>query len=335
MGKDSRFLAGFDLGGTKMMAGVLNDKMEVLSRSKKKTRGKSEEGDTFKRIADCIRDACKEANVDPKDLAGIGVGSPGPLDPVTGVIGETVNLPTDLREFPLKARLEKEFGCPAEVDNDVNMGTLGEFAFGAAKKGRNVLGVFPGTGIGGGLIIEGQLFRGSSGAAGEVGHVVMDPAGPRCGCGKRGCLEAYASRLAIVARALVLLLRGEAPALAKEVGLNPGDIKSSALARAIEGGDKLLEEAIRETAFRVDTVIGSLINVISPDTVVLGGGLVEAMPALYVEEVTAGAKKAALGFLFKDVRIVTAKLGDDAVMMGAASLIATALAAKEKPKDKS
>lgn len=319
MGKASGPVVGFDLGGTKMMAALVDSKYKIVARKKKNTRGKDPGEDIFDRMVRLIKKLCDKTKTDPKALAGIGVGSPGPLDPVKGYIFETANLP--LKNFPLKEKLEKEFGVPVEVENDVTTGTLGEYHFGAGRKGANVLGVFPGTGIGGGLIVNGRVYTGSSHAGGEIGHIVLDPNGPRCGCGHRGCLEAYASRTAITAQCMLLILRGQAPALAKETGGDPAKIKSSALARAIDSGDKYVEEIVREAAARIGLCVGSLVNVLSPDTVVLGGGMVEAMPKLFLEEVEKNAKVSAMAPLLKAVRFAAAELGDDAVMMGAAKLI--------------
>ena len=319
MGKQARTVVGFDLGGTKMMAGLVDHKYKVLARDRKKTRGKNGDGDTFGRMAKLIEALLKDNAKTASDIAGIGIGSPGPLNPYTGVIGNTPNLGWD--NFPLGEQMEKAFGVPVSVANDVDMGTYGEFRFGAARKGRNVLGVFPGTGIGGGLIIEGKLYLGASGAAAEVGHVVLDPEGPRCGCGHRGCLEAYAGRWVIASRAALLVMRGEAPALAKEAGSDPQNIRSGALARSIAAGDSLVEDLVREAAAKIGQVVGGIINVVSPDTVVLGGGLVEAMPDLFVTEVGKMVKRIALPELAQCVRVVPAQLGDDAVMMGAARLI--------------
>jgi glucokinase len=254
-----------------------------------------------------------------KDIAGVGVGSPGPLNPETGVIGKTPNLGWE--NFPLRQKMEEALGVPVAVGNDVDLGTYGEYHFGAARGGRNVLGVFPGTGIGGGLVINGRLHQGSSGAAAEVGHIVLDPNGIRCGCGNRGCLEAYASRLAISARASVAVMRGAAPVLAGLAGSDPANMRSAALAEAIAGGDAEIEEIVRDAARKIGQVIGGLVNVISPDIVVLGGGLVEAMEDLFLTEVRKMIKRTALPEIEAAVQVVAAKLGDDAVVMGAARII--------------
>jgi len=324
MGREARTVIGFDLGGTKMMAGLVDEKFRVIARAKKRTRGKDGDTDIFGRMVGLIESLLKDNGRTREDIAGIGIGSPGPLNPFTGVIGNTPNL--GWNGFPLRDKMQKTLGVPVAVGNDVDMGTYGEFHFGAARKGRHVLGVFPGTGIGGGLIIDGRLHVGASGAAAEVGHVVLDPNGPRCGCGRRGCLEAYASRQAIASRAWALVMRGGAPALEKAAGRDPANFRSKALARAIAAGDALLEEILRDAARKIGQVIGSLVNVISPDTVVLGGGLVEAMPRVFLTEIRQMVKQVAMPEIEKCVRVVEARLGDDAVMMGAARFIVEKLA---------
>ncbi len=329
MAKTKEFIIGVDIGGTKILAAVMTPDFKVLGRNRKKTRSKKPDGKSiFDRLVDCVAGAVDDAGVDAKGLLGIGVGSPGPLDPATGVIIDTPNL--EWKKFPLAAKLSKAFGgVPVAVDNDVNMGIYGELNFGAAKGGRNVIGIFPGTGIGGGLVIEGELYRGASGAAGEFGHMIADPGGYKCGCGRIGCLEAYAGRTAIAGRLAALVLRGQAPNLAKDIGSSDlKDIRSGAIARAVAAGDKEVEAVIRDEARRIGVMIASVVNLLSPDTIVLGGGLVEAMEKLFVGEVEGAIKQYALPFLARFVKVVPAKLGDDAAMMGAAQLIADRLAGK-------
>jgi glucokinase len=246
------------------------------------------------------------------------------------VIIDTPNI--GWKDFPLAEKLARRFKVPVAVDNDVNLGVYGEFHFGSARGGRHVFGVFPGTGIGGGIIIDGKVYHGASGAAGEVGHVIMDPAGPLCGCGHRGCLEAYAGRLPIAGQLAGLVLRGQARELAEDGGSDLRDIRSGQIADAIESGDELVEAVVRWEAARIGLVVANVVNVLSPDTVVLGGGLVEAMSKLFVEEVSRAIKKHALPFLAKFVKVVAAELGDDSVAMGAAKLISERLADKASKK---
>ncbi len=322
-------IVGVDIGGTKMMATVYDADFNILGNCRKKSRGKSG-NDSEKRVVKVIREALETAG--SPTISGIGVGSPGPLDPETGVIIDTPNL--GWKDFPLAALLRDAFGVPVVVDNDVNVGTYGEWRCTSLRSYRHVLGVFPGTGIGGGIIIDGKILHGFSGAAGEVGHITIALDGPFCGCGKRGCLEAVASRVAIAKEAAALAARGDAPYILEQCGTDVNAIRSGVLARAIEAGDQMVEAVVRKAAYLTGVGVGNLINVLSPEAVVLGGGLVEAMEALMLEEITRGADEHAMPFLRKDVVITAAQLGDDAVVMGAAQLIVEHLASGKKGNGK-
>jgi glucokinase len=315
------YIVGVDIGATKIMAVVLNRSFKVLGRCRKRTRSEKLSEPTEHRVIRVIREAIKDSRV-PK-ISGIGVGSPGPLDPATGVIIDTPNLAW--KNFPLADTLGQTFKVPVVVDNDVNMGTYGEWHFGRIRRCKNVVGIFPGTGIGGGLIIDGRMFRGFTGAAGEIGHMTIDVDGPYCGCGKRGCLEAVASRIAIAEQVAALAARGDAPLILKLCGTDLGNIRSGMLIKSIEEGDKMVEGVVRKAAYYVGIAAANLINVLSPEAVVLGGGLVEAMTEIYLAEVKRAVKDHAMPFLRKGVRIVAAQLGDDAVAMGAGMLIAEKL----------
>jgi len=313
-------IVGVDVGGTKLMAVVFNSNFKAVGRGRKKTQSANYTAE--ERLYSTIADALADAGV--QSVRGIGVGSPGPLDPNTGVIIDTPNLAWT--NFPLADLLRERFGVPVTVDNDVNLGTYGEWRFGAIKDCRNVIGVFPGTGIGGGLILNGKLFHGFSGAAGEFGHMTVQLDGPYCGCGKRGCLEAVASRIAIAEQAVALAARGDAPTILKECGTDLSKVRSGALAKAIRNGDSKVEDVVRKAAYYTGVAVANMINAVSPEAVVLGGGLVEALPELYLDEVQRAVKYHAMPFLRKGVRILPAKLGDDAVAMGAAHLMAEKLA---------
>ncbi len=315
-------VVGLDIGGTKMMACVLDHRFRVLGRCRKKSKGSNEKEKPEARIIKIVKEAIADSGV--KQIQGIGVGSPGPLNPVDGVIIDTPNL--GWKKFPLAAMLSKAFRVPVLVDNDVNVGTYGEWCFGEVKDCEDIIGIFPGTGIGGGIIINNKLLHGYSGSAGEIGHITIELNGPYCGCGKRGCLEALASRIAIAEQVAALAVRGDAPYIAKNCGTDIANIRSGAIAKAIEAGDTMVEGVVRKAAYYTGVAAGNMINLFSPEALVLGGGLVEAMPELYMEEVNRGVKDHAMPFLRKGVRIVKAKLGDDATVMGAAHLIAERLA---------
>lgn len=317
---EGEHVVGVDIGGTKLMVVVYDHKFKAKGRNKRKSKSKKNEP-TEERLARTIEEALEDAKV--SSVRGIGVGSPGPLNPKTGVIIDTPNLAW--KDFPLAQYLKKQFKTPVAVDNDVNVGTYGEYRFGEISDCESVLGVFPGTGIGAGIILDRKVYYGFSGAAGEFGHMTLQVDGPYCGCGKRGCLEALASRVAIAAEVSALAARGDAPYILANCGTDLAKIRSSALAEAVKAGDTMVESVIRKAAYYVGIATGNAINILSPEAIVLGGGLVEAMPALYLEEVKRGIKEHAMPFLRKKVRIVTAKLGDDAVVLGAAYLIAERL----------
>jgi glucokinase len=267
---------------------------------------------------DTIRSALKDGDVNIDRLAGIGVGCPGPLDLDKGILRKAPNLGWE--NVPLKAQLEKAFSCPAIIANDVDVGVYGEYCFGAARGAYCAVGVFPGTGIGGGCVYRGEILRGKVGSCMELGHLRVAPEGPRCGCGQRGCLEAVASRLAISGAAVQAVFRGEAPALAESCGTDLSNIRSKALARSIAAGDIAIERIIRDAARTIGTALASVIALLSPDRVVLGGGLVEAMPDLFVSEVTEAARAAVLAPFRDTFDVRVAELGDDAGVRGAAAL---------------
>lgn len=308
---------GFDLGGTKMMATVFDKNFKAIGSKRKKT--KNADGDSGPdRMVGVIADALTEAKITKDDLRGIGVGFPGPLELDSGVVLEAPNL--GWRNVDLKGLIEKEFKTPAVVANDVDVGTYGEYKFGAGQKARCVVGVFPGTGIGGGCIYEGRILRGRSHSCLEIGHMQMVPNGRLCGCGRRGCLETLASRLAIASDAAAAVFRGEAPHLAQLAGTDVAQIRSGALAEAIKEGDDAIRQIVRNAAKWLGIAVANTVNLLAPDVVVLGGGLVEAMHDIIVPEVEKAVDKFAMKSLADDVEIAEAKLGDDAGVMGAAAL---------------
>ena len=311
---------GFDLGGTKMMATVYDANFKALATVKVKTPVDEGPQVILARVRETIANALRAAKVPVRALRSIGVGCPGVLDLNEGIILQAPNL--GMKRVPLRALLAKQFRCRVVLANDVDAGTYGEYRFGAAQGARTVVGVFPGTGIGGGCIYEGQLLRGKNGSAMEIGHVPILENGRLCGCGKFGCLEAHAGRLAIAAEVAQAVSRGEAPFLASHGGTDLKKIKSGLLAKAIRAGDATVEQIVCHAMRRMGRAIGGVVNLLAPDVVVLGGGMVEAMPRLILNEVKAGLKETAMTPLARNVKVVAAKLGDYATVLGAAALAA-------------
>jgi glucokinase len=308
---------GFDLGGTKMMAAVFSPEFRLLGRRRRKTKGAEGAKAGLERIVETIRDALEEGKVDSGKLAGIGVGCPGNIDLEKGVIIDSANL--GWHNFPIGEALEQAFDCPAVVLNDVDAGVYGEYRFGAGKSARCLVGVFPGTGIGGGCIYEGKVLRGKNVSCFEIGHVQVNPQGLPCGCGRIGCLETEASRLAIAAASAMAAFRGEAPHLLSAAGTDLANIRSGMLADAIKAGDRVIEQIVARAARLIGWAVGDVVNLLAPDVVVLGGGVVEAMPDILVEEVEKAARQRAAPPFAKTFKVAAAKLGDDAVVRGAAA----------------
>ncbi len=316
-GELPRYWVGFDLGGTKMLATVYDADFKPLARKRRRTKGAEGTESVTSRMLRTLKDVLKEAAIDAKQVAGIGVGIPGPVDQEKGIVLEAVNLSWE--NVPLAKIVRQEIDCPVVVLNDVDAGLYGEYRFGAAKSSRTALGIFPGTGIGGGCIYDGQIIRGRRNSCMEIGHMTVTVDGRLCGCGLSGCLETEASRLAIAADVAMAAYRGEAPTILREAGTNLADIRSGLLAQAIANGDKAVEQIVRRAAKILGTAMASAIHLMCPDVVVLGGGLVEAMPELYLETVATAARKNVMPSFADTFKVVAAKLGDDAGVMGCAA----------------
>jgi len=315
--KARKFWVGFDLGGTKMQATIYDDNFEIAANKRKKTRAQEGAKAGVERMIQTVNQAMKEAGLTTNELSGIGVGCPGPLDLDNGIVFDTPNL--GWKNVKLAKQLEAGLGCPAVILNDVDAGTYGEYSFGAAKKARCALGIFPGTGIGGGCVYEGEIIRGKTSSCMEIGHVQVVSDGPLCGCGRRGCLEAVAGRLAIASACASAAYRGEAPRLLKQTGMDISNIRSGALAASVEGGDTVVELILREAARQIGIAAANAINLLAPDVLVLGGGLVEAMPELFCGEVQHAAEERVMDSFRGTFKVVEAKLGDHATGMGAAA----------------
>ena len=310
-----------------MLATVFDSSFQPLGRHRAKTHGAKGAKKGMDRLKKTIEEALGDAQIELSDVAGIGIGCPGPLDLDEGVLIESPNL--SWYNVPIKAELEAEFGCPTVIANDVDAGVYGEYRFGAGKSARCVVGIFPGTGIGGGCVYEGRIVRGRKGSCMEIGHMQVMPDGPRCGCGQQGCLEAVASRLAISAAAAQAAYRGQAPHLSELAGTDLSKIRSGALAESIEAGDAAVEQVVREAAGHIGAAVANVVHLLAPDVVVLGGGLVEAMPGLITEAVREAAESRVMPSFAGSFQVLAAKLGDDATVLGAAAwaqeLISTTL----------
>ena len=265
--------AGIDLGGTKIEAAILSPRHKVLGTARHQTPADGGPQAIAAEMVQAVREAASAAGVAPAELHGVGVGSPGVVDPETGAVSSARNLSGWDGSFELAAELNKALGTTVRVGNDVQVATDAEFKLGAGKPYKSVLGVFWGTGVGGGLILGGKPWLGRGGA-GEIGHVVVKQDGARCPCGRRGCMEAYAGRAALEARARKRADKGEHTHLFKlmeERGRTR--LTSSIWARALEHGDKLAQELIDEAVAALGTGIASAQNILDVEAIVIGGGL--------------------------------------------------------------
>ncbi len=315
--RTERYWLGVDLGGTKMLAVVFDDAMKPIAEVRARTRGHEGAAAGLKRLCELIGEALAAAKVAASAIGSIGIACPGPLDLDSGIVLEMPNL--GWRRTPVRAEVETAFGCPAFVANDVDAGVYGEYRFGAGRKARCLLGAFIGTGIGGGLVYEGKILRGRSGSCVEIGHIPVLRDGPLCGCGRRGCLEAVCGRLAISAAAAVAAYRGEAPNLMKAAGTDVSKIRSRVLADAIAAGDRAIEVIVCEAAETIGLALAGVVNVLAPDTIVLGGGLVEDMPKLFRREVNAALRRRVMPSFADTFEVVVAGLAGKASVQGAAA----------------
>ncbi|HET8631142.1 MAG TPA: ROK family protein [Thermomicrobiales bacterium] len=332
---------GIDLGGTKILAGVIDlESGEVLATAKKKTRAERGPDELLDRLGDVAEEALAAAAL-PEDAAlrGAGVAAAGQVDPARGVLIAAPNLGGDL-DLPIGAALGERLGVPVALGNDVQVAALGELHFGAGRGVDRLLCVFVGTGVGGALLRDGELDRGATATAGEIGHTTIDAGGRHCGCGGRGHLEAYASRTAITRILLDELRRGRPSILTKllkDEGLDdevPGAtaIRSGMLAKAVAAEDELTLETLREAAHYLGLGLASAINFYNPRRIVLGGGVVEAVPML-LDVARQVALREALPVPGAAVEIVPTQLGDDAGITGAALLGARATPAEHDGHD--
>jgi glucokinase len=322
MAKQKVYALGIDLGGTKTLAAVIDVMSgDVIGSARKRTRAEKGQDFVAQRTIELATAAITDAKLTPGDIVSIGVGAAGQIDRKAGVILDAPNL--GVKDMPLGDILNKHFSNPVAVGNDVEVAALGEYLYGAGQGYNNYICIFVGTGIGSGIVQNGRLYTGLTGTAGEVGHMTIHAGGRICGCGNFGCLEAYASRTAITKAIMAAIHHGRASVLADEAvrQLKEGEtiIRSGMLANAIQQKDDVVIEMVSEAADSLGYGLGSVMNFYNPDAIVLGGGVIEAIPILY-ERAVYRARTVALSVPAKKTPIVRAKLGDFSGVVGAASL---------------
>jgi len=284
------------------------------------TRRDKRTGELISEIAALVEDAVDSARRKWTQVRAVSFGAPGAVNPERGIVHRAPNL--GWTNVALGPRLQELLGVPILVENDVNVGVMGEYALGAAKGAQDVVGVFVGTGIGGGIISRGKLYEGARGAAGEVGHIVIQVDGPKCGCGKRGCAEALASRTAMEREVRAALKAGKKSVIPKIMKKRSKKrMTSSVIQAALKKKDPLMREVLKHTQYYLGILVANIVNTLDPQVVVIGGGIAERLQEDYVGPV----RKTAYTYFLQSrdaerVKIVPGVLGDNAGALGAVVL---------------
>ncbi|OLS41695.1 ROK family glucokinase [Bacillus sp. MRMR6] len=316
-----QLIAGVDLGGTTTKLAFVNTKGEIFHKWEIITDNSNEGQNITKNIATAIEQKMAELAISKDTLIGIGMGAPGPVDYEKGVILNVVNLGWK-DNFPLKESLEELTGLPALIENDANCAALGEMWNGAGHGAKDIVCVTLGTGVGGGVIANGNIVQGKNGAAGEIGHITAVPlGGSPCNCGKNGCLETVASATGIVRLALAELSKGEFKGQLAEVYGKDQQITAKDVFDAAKAGDELAIKVVDEVSFHLGLSLANIANTLSPEKIVIGGGVSKAGDVL-LDRVKSNFKKFVFPAIKDSTEITLATLGNDAGVIGAAWLIA-------------
>ena len=308
----TRTVIAGDFGGTNLRAALVSDSGTVLVRHEVNTPAETSPEAVLERIGDLLTEV-RDRGSEPPLAASLAVA--GLIDAEGGTVMVSPNIPA-FRNLALTAPLSERLGIPVSIENDASAAALGEFRFGAGKGTRHLLHATLGTGIGGGLVVDGRLYRGAQGLAGEIGHIVLDPAGPPCGCGSRGCLEAIAGGVAFGRRAQRLVESGAAPILAEIATGHPAT--AGDLAEAARRGEGPAIAEIRNGGHTIGIGLGSIVNVLNPDAVTLSGGLL-GMGDLLLDPLRAAMASLAYGPA-SSTPVRTSQLGEDAGLLGAAAV---------------
>ena len=305
------------MGGTKILAAAINSHQGIITQVKQPTRSGSSPDEYVKSLAEIINQVIEKLHLSKTNVKAVCLGVPGSLNPFTGKIGLAPNL--GIKNFNIRKKLEKFVPYPVLIENDVNLGALGIKKFGVGKNAKNMLAVFIGTGIGGGLILNEKLYRGSNYVAGEIGHIIVEKNGPLCNCGNRGCFEAVASRTAIV-KAIIKDIKAGKRSVLKKYVKSKERIKSKALAQAVAKNDPVVVKRLSEGCDIIGTVLASIANLLNLDMIVLGGGVVEALGSFMLPRIKESFSKSVMKDSAKGLKIVVSHLADDAALYGGIAL---------------
>jgi glucokinase len=320
MPKSKDIMVGIDMGGTSLRALVVNEENAVLAVEKAPTNPAQKPDRHIADLAALVEDVVHAARLKRSALHAVSIGCPGAVDPVGGIVYHAPNLGWD--KVALGPKLEKLLGVPVLVENDVNVGVAGEHALGAGKGAQELVGIFVGTGIGGGIISGGRLCLGARGAAGEIGHNVLLVDGPKCGCGNRGCAEALASRTAMERDVRAAVRKGEKSIvlkLMKERGKER--MTSSIIQRALRKHDPVMRKVLKRAEYYLGILVANVVNTLDPECVVIGGGIAERLGESFVAPIRQTAYEYFLRRHDAErVKVAPGLLGDNAGPLGAVVL---------------
>ena len=303
---------GIDLGGTKIMTAVADENGHILTKVKLATETELGQKQIEKNILASIDKVLDKVNIKAEEINSIGIGSPGPLSVKKGIIYESANLP--IENLPIVNLIEKETGVDTYLQNDANAAALGEKVFGAGKEADNLLFMTISTGVGGGIIINGDIYYGHTGNAGEIGHTTVDPAGPQCGCGNYGCLESFSSGTAIKNMAKKAIKNSEKTLLKKLA--NSNKIDAEMVAKAASEGDQKALDIFENAGYYLGIGIANLVNIFNPELIILGGGVMNAKE-YFLDRAKKEFRKRALDAPADIVKIKEAVLEDEIGVKGA------------------
>jgi glucokinase len=318
MANGNKYSIGFDLGGMKMLCVLFDDDFKPVHKIKVKTPPDNDATVVLEAIAGLTAETVKQAGISINDVQCAGIAVPGPVDRNQGIVISTPNM--GLVDFPLKRDLESKWGIPVFIENDANAGTYGEFRRGAGRGKKNVAGIFIGTGIGGGIVIDGKLYCGSAGYAGEIGHIIIMEGGPLCGCGQYGCLEAFASRTSMAKDAIAAAVAGNIPAAYKVAGSDFKLYKSKVFDICLKEGDARIQSIVDRAAYHMGIGMANLVNILNPELIVLGGGIADRIGEPYLRAVRKSMEDHLMQGIAKTISVALSELKELAIPIGAACI---------------
>lgn len=311
------YVLGIDLGGTKILTAVTNAQGKMLSRDHSITPATKGQKAVIQSILESTGRALGQAGISAADLIAVGVGAPGLSNPETGILFTSPNLP-GWRDVPLRDIIEKVLGKKAFLINDANAAAVGELHFGAARGTRNFIYITVSTGIGGGIVIDGKIYTGSTGTAGELGHMVIDDEGPLCNCGNRGCWESLASGTALAREARNHIREGASTSILYYASGDLEKVNAEVIQKAAQAGDNLANQLIARVAYYLGVGLANLTNIFNPELIVIGGGL-SNMGDMLIQPAFKEAERRAFRQAYKAVRFARAELGRNSGVIGAAA----------------